>query len=195
MRALAIALPLAVTLGLAGSAAAAENRAAPRAPVTSISFTMSGYANLARDVPRFQLGKVYLDGRGTFQKGGAMTGGTSTRNAYLEYPEATMQTQVIGWSYGAAPHGGRQVLTLEVKVTASNDPVDCQVGTLGTVTLVDDNRRMKNGQRRDSITQGYPISECPSFIEGVSNKNAAHLEPTKGGPGGGQWADVSIVAN
>jgi len=197
MRGLAIAAPLAVAIGLigAGSVSADEDRARPRATVTSISFAMSGYANLARDVPRFQLGQVYLDGRGTLQKGGAINGGTSTRNVYLEYPEATMQTQVIGWSYSAAPHNGPQVLTLEVKVTASNDPVDCQVGTVGTVTLVDDNRRMKNGQRRDSITQGYPIASCPSFVQGVSNKNASHLQPTKGGPGGGQWAEVSISAS
>jgi hypothetical protein len=179
----------------AGPVSAGETAPDPRASISSISFSMSGYANLARNVPRFQLGQVYLDGRGTIQKGGAMNGGTSTRNAYLEYPEATMQTQIIGWSYSAAPHGGPQELVLEVKVIASNDPVDCQVGTVGKVTLVDDNRRMKNGKRRDSITQGYPISACPSFIQGVSNKNAAHLEPTMGGPGGGQWAEVSISAS
>ncbi|MDI1290364.1 MAG: hypothetical protein PSX37_10505 [bacterium] len=97
MRGIAVAAPIAVVRGLAGagSVAADENRATPLA-ITSISFTMSGYANLARDVPRYQLGQVYLDGRGTIQKGGAMSGGTSTRNAYLEYPEATIQTQIIG---------------------------------------------------------------------------------------------------
>ncbi|MDI1289548.1 MAG: hypothetical protein PSX37_06310, partial [bacterium] len=102
---------------------------------------------------------------------------------------------IIGWAYSGAPHNGPQVVTLDVKVTASNDPVDFQVGTVGTVTLVDDNRRVKNGQRRDSITQSYPISSCPSFIQGVSNKNAPHLLPTKGGPGEGQWAEVSISAS
>ena len=196
MRGWVIAVPIAVALCFlgAGSAAADHQRTAAAATVTTVSFTMSGYANLARDVPRFQLGQVYLDGQGTFQQGG-MTGGTQTRNAYLFYPEATMQTQVTGWSYSADAHNGRKVLTLELRVTASNDPVDCQVGTVGTMTLVDDNRRMRNGNRRDAITQVYPISACPSFIQGVSNKNAGHLEPTKGGPGGGQWAQVSISAS
>jgi len=180
---------------LAITPAAADVQSSSSRAVSSVSYTMSGYANLARDVPRYQLGQVYLDGRGMVQKGGSLTGGTNTRNVYLEYPEATMQTQIVGWSYSAAPHNGPQTLVLDVKVVASNDPVDCQVGTLGKVTLVDDNRRMKNGQRRDSITQAYPLAACPSFIQGVSNKNASHLQPMKGGPGGGQWAEVSISAS
>ncbi len=185
MRRIAIGASTALLIGLifVSSASAAG---------TSISFTMSGYANLARDVPRYQLGQVYLEGWGTLTKGGSISGLTKTRNAYLYYPEATMQTEVVGWSYSASPHGTTQELVLDVKVVASNDPVDCKVGSMGKMTLVDDNRRMKNGQTRDSITQIYLTSECPSFVQGVSNKNAAHLQPTKGGRGGGQWADVSI---
>lgn len=198
MRGMAVAAPIAVALGIATAGAATAEQSDSRAvaaAVTSVSFTMRGYASLARDVPSFQLGQVYLDGQGLLQQGGSMTGGTTTRNAYLYFPEANMQTQIIGWAYAADPHTGRKELKLDLRVTGSDDPVDCQVGTVGTMTLVDDNRRLSNRQRRDSITQIYPISTCPSFVQGVSNKNAPHLQPTTGGPGGGQWAQVSIAAS
>ncbi|MDO8308722.1 MAG: hypothetical protein Q7V58_10255 [Actinomycetota bacterium] len=168
--------------------------AVPTATIATVTFTMEGYANLVRIVPEFQLGKVYLDGHGLLNNAaGTVSGGTSTRNDYLNYPEAAMETQVIGWAYSASPHGTRKTLVLTVRVTASNDSVDCVVGTVGTVTLIDDDRRMKNGQRRDKITQIYPSDACPSFVQGVSNKDAAHLGPTSGGRGGGQWAEVEIT--
>ena len=199
MHRLTLIAPAAVVLSLTfgGAAVAAPGHERARAAtITSVSFTMSGYANLVRDVPRYQLGQVYLDGRGTVSTGTSVfDAGTQTRNAYLYYPEATMTTQVIGWSYSAAAHGGRQKLVLTVKVVSSNDPVDCEVGTLGEVTLIDDNRRMANDQRRDAITQIYPVPGCPSFVQGVSNRDAGHLQPTSGGPGGGQWAKVTITAS
>lgn len=165
------------------------------ATITTVNFQMQGFANLARDVPRYQLGQAYIDGQGSVGSGAqGMAAGTKTRNVYLHYPEANMSTQVIGWSYSATPHNRTQRLVLTVKVVTSDDSIDCKVDTIGEITIVDDNRRMKNGQTRDSITQIYPISECPSFIEGVSNRNAAHLQPTNGGPGGGQFAKVTIVA-
>ncbi|MHB1164056.1 MAG: hypothetical protein ACYC3K_02330 [Candidatus Nanopelagicales bacterium] len=190
---LAAATAVAIGSPWASASAGAAPAAAPAAVIATVTYTLAGYANLVRLVPEYQLGKVYLDGQGLMDNAaGTISGGTSTRNVYLNYPEAAMETQVIGWAYSATPHGIRKTLVLTVRVTVSNDPVDCIVGTVGTVTLVDDDRRMKNGQRRDSITQLYPVDACPSFVQGVSNKNAAHLGPTSGGRGGGQWAEVEI---
>jgi hypothetical protein len=187
----------ALTLGLvvlSATPAAASAAHAPAATISSVTYLMKGFANLARDVPKYQLGRVYLDGSGTVG-GGATGAGTRTQNIYLHYPEANMSTEVIGWKYSATPHELTQKLVLTVKVVSSDDEVDCKVGTVGEVTLIDDNRKMKNGQRRDSITQIYPVGGCPSFIQGVSNRDAGHLQPTTGGRGGGQYADVAISTN
>lgn len=188
-------VPAALFAGLFALVVAYVGAASPPAAVAgasaTVTFRMSGYANNVRDRPRYQLGVTRFSGRGSV--GGSMTGGTTTRNFPTYYPDNSMSTEIIGYSYTAAPHGGRKRLVLSVRVTASSSEINCQVGTQGTVTLVDDRSLMRNGQNKDRITTIFPVDRCPTFVQGVTNKDNPQTAPRHGGPpDGGQWAKVSI---
>jgi hypothetical protein len=175
---------------LGAAASSAPSPPAARADSASVTYTLKGYANVVRNRPRYHLGKTFMGGSGTVSD--TLAGATTTRNEPKHYPDNDMRTEVTAWSYSSSAHGVRKVLVLHVRVAASNDEVDCKVGTVGKVTLVDDARKLSNGQTRDAITHWYPTEDCPSFVQGVTNRRADHLEPREGGPGGGQYAKVKI---
>jgi len=177
----------AVDASPAGSAGPASS--AVTKPKITYSFT--GYANNVRDRPRYQLGKTNLRGSGTFAATLSGTHTTVQRPTY--YPESQIDTTVLGYAYAAAAHGGKKKLTLTVEVVNSTSQKDCQTGTRGTITLVDDNKKRSNGQNRDSITTSFPTASCPTYVQGTSNADNPQTQPTKGGPpDGGQWARVTI---
>lgn len=157
----------------------------------NLSFSFTGYANNVRGRPRWQLGETYFRGSGTLH--GSADGTTSTRNLPTFYPDHSMSTTVTGWKFTQSAGGLRRTLVLHVKVRSSTNRRACRRGTRGTVTLVDDDRRRRNRQTRDSITTIYPTSRCPAFVQGTSNRDNPQTNPTFGGPGGGQWAKVEIA--
>lgn len=156
-----------------------------------VTFSLGGSANIVRNRPKFQWGTSHFSGRGTLF--GTMNGFTRTEQSPQFHASHSMSTEILGYSYSAAAHGTRQVLVLSVRVTSSTFEKDCKVGTLGKVTLVDDDRRMKkNRQRRDAASYSFPVKACPSYVQGISNRDERHLGPPVGGVGGGQYANVEI---
>ena len=87
--------------------------------------------------------------------------------------------------------GDVRTLEMKVKITASENVKGfCPVGEEGTLSLTDAETRLRpNGQSSDYV--GEVWTACP-HVHGWSNNDNPETEPTKGGRGGGQFADVRI---
>ncbi|MCB1024256.1 MAG: hypothetical protein KDB79_07695 [Acidobacteria bacterium] len=174
-----------------------------------IAFSFSGYANPQRPFPgyqgSFQLGPVRISGDGVVRAkdGKLIKGGFISHSDDLlagRNPRHRTNWQVVR-GLGVTSKSGVTELRLLVKVTSTNQPSTCPVGTTGVVTLIDDNRKMSNRQTRDSIKTEMPNpskiaadggAACRTHVHGMNNVNHTWTDPNFGGPGGGNRANVSI---
>jgi Mg-chelatase subunit ChlD len=184
----------------------------PTGKIKKISFTFKAYANNVRVGPplvgRFQLGVARVAGSGTIDGTGKLISGgtirdTDTPNRFTQPKRgaAIWARVVYGKKLTITPNYTRLELVVQVNVSATPD--SCAVGTRGLLVLVNDNRTMANGQTRDSVVSIYPQAggvmiapdkgrSCRGHHQGWSNQDNPNTDPTRGGPGGGQWADVKI---
>lgn len=157
---------------------------------TPITFTFKAYANNVRNLKRWQLGKSRFRGGGTLETG-AISGSVKDVDVPRFGRRGGITSKVTG--YSLAKRGSAKILTLTVEVVTSSNRAHCPIGTVGTVTLVDDPARLSNRQSSDSFKSEYP-ARCRSHIHGVNNANSRNTGPRRGGyPRGGQWAVVKIV--
>jgi hypothetical protein len=135
--------------------------------------------------------------------GALLSGGVITHTDDLrdtKYPTHRTTWQVIKGTL--VIEGPRTALWLDVRVVSSNYTYICPVGTLGQITLIDDNRRLSNGQTNDGIKTDMPLPAsyardgglaCRTHGHGVNNTDQSYVEPPYGGPpNGGMWAKVEI---
>ncbi|MGZ4400313.1 MAG: vWA domain-containing protein [Gaiellaceae bacterium] len=184
----------------------------PSSKIKSISFTFTAYANNVRVGPplvgRFQLGVARVSGSGTIDGTGRLVKGgtirdTDTPNRFTRPPRgaAIWARVVYGKKVTISPDYTKLELVVQVNVSAT--PESCVVGTRGLVTLVNDDRAMANSQSSDTVVTIYPQAggvltapdrgrSCRTHHQGWSNADNPNTDPTRGGPGGGQWADVKI---
>jgi hypothetical protein len=57
----------------------------------------------------------------------------------------------------------RKTLVLSFKVKTTSDPGVCPAGARGTVTAVDDDRRLENGRTRDSVRVRFNGGKCRAY--------------------------------
>lgn len=71
----------------------------------------------------------------------------------------------------------------------------CAAGTVATLTAVSSSTKLSNGQSSDSvILSGWPnLPNCATFVMGWTNQDEQATTPTRGGPGGGEWASVAVT--
>ena len=86
--------------------------------------------------------------------------------------EKTFASRVSLWSVdrrtpSARPATPKTTLVLTVEVTSSLG--GCRVGTRGTVTLVDWNRKLDNGRSSDRVRVRFPAGSCHAFSGTWSN--------------------------
>ncbi len=187
--ALLATLAVGASLAYGTSLGSVPARHAPAA--APYAFSYKARANDVRKRARHQLGVFSFRGSGKVGSG-SFTGSTHTQNTPKHYAKQSITTSIDGYSFTQVH--ARKTLKISVTVTASTSEDDCKVGTTGTVTLVDDTAKLKNGQTKDSFAQHYPSGDCPSFEQDVNNRDSAQAEPTHGGPpSGGHWAKVSIT--
>ena len=174
-----------------------------------IRFSFSGYGNPQRPFPGyvgpFQLGPVSISGSGEIRAsdGALLSGGRIGHSDNLRdrnYPNHSTTWQVIR-GLGVQRAGGRTTLRLQVQVVSSNYTRICPVGTLGIIDLIDDNRRLPNGQTNDGILTQTPNpssvapsggAACGTHTHGMNNTDVSWTDPPRGGPSGGMWANVEI---
>lgn len=174
-----------------------------------IVFNFSGYGNPQRPFPgyqgRFQLGPVWISGGGVIRAkdGKLLRGGyISHRDDLLAGRSRNHRTKWrVVRGLGVDSENGVTVLKLLVRITTSNYPRICPVGTQGVLSLTNDNSRMKNQQTRDSIQTQMPNpsstapdggAACRTHTHGMNNVSYNWTDPPRGGPRGGNRADVNI---
>ena len=142
----------------------------------------------------FQLGTSTLRGEGTISADGRLvSGGTifdeDTPLPNTSFRRRTMTLQVLSGTLSEA--GTAKTLTLRVRVASQDDSRDCPVGAVATLTLVDNEARISNGQGSDSVVLGKYDSFC-GHDHGWTNADRTISDPLSGGPGGGNYANVVI---
>ena len=185
---------------LVGALATAAVAAAPRAEAQTgtISFRFETYAKNVRVgeglVGEFQLGTNTLRGDGVLSADGrVLSGGTifdeDTPLPNTAFRRRTMTLQVVSGTL--AESGTSKTLTLRVRIAAQDDARDCPVGALATLTLTDNEARLSNGQSSDSFVLNAYDSFC-GHEHGSTNADRTISDPLRGGPGGGNYANVQI---
>jgi hypothetical protein len=184
----------------------------PSGTIKRISFTFKAYANNVRVGPplvgRWQLGVARVSGSGTIDGTGKLVSGgtirdTDTPNSFTQPRKSAAIWARVLYGKKLTIRGSYTKLELVVQVRVSATPESCSVGTRGLLTLVNDNRAMANGQTGDTVGTLYPLKggvmtapdrgrSCRTHHQGWSNQDNPNTQPTRGGPGGGQWADVKI---
>ena len=170
----------------------------PVAPGT-VPFWFEGCAynvrTLGNLVGDWQLGTATLKGQGVLAADGSVASGGAVVDLDVPQPNTRavrgkVTMQVLSGTYTDA--GDVKTLALKVKITASENVKGlCPVGEEGTLSLIDADTRLRpNGQSSDYIGETWS-SGCP-HVHGWSNNDNPETEPTNGGRGGGQFADVRI---
>ena len=171
----------------------------PVAPGT-VPFWFEGCANNVRTlgnlVGDWQLGTATLKGQGVLAADGSVASGGAVVDLDVPQPNTRavrgkVTMQVLSGTYTDA--GDVKTLALKVKITASENVKGlCPVGEEGTLSLIDADTRLRpNGQSSDYIGETWS-GGCP-HVHGWSNNDNPETEPTNGGRGGGQFADVRIA--
>ncbi len=178
-----------------------------------ITFNFSAYGNPERPFPGYvgpwQLGPVTISGSGQIRDtdGALLSGGVIKHSDNLKdprYPNHSTTWQVVRM-IGIQSTGARTVMTLQVRVVASNYPYICPLGTYGVVTLIADKSLMANGQTNDGVGTQMPNpfsrapdggGACRTHTHGMNNTTTPWTDPPfgglQGGVRGGMWAIVNI---
>lgn len=182
--------------------------------IKKMAFSFSTYANNVRVGPplvgRFQLGYSQIRGSGALDGTGKVISGGTVRDVHwpnaATYPRPKSQYAI--WVRVLA--GTRLVigpytkLELLVAVTATGHPESCRVGTRGVLIVTDDDRKLTNGQTRDSVVIHFPRAggpmtapdggaSCRTHNEGYDNHDNPNTQPPFGGPpDGGAWAIATV---
>jgi hypothetical protein len=101
----------------------------------------------------------------------------------------TMTLKVL--SGGLTETTTAKTLVLRVEIVSANDTRDCSPGTQANVTLNDSDALITNGQNGDFVLEKDYTAAC-GHEHGWTNEDRTISDPLRGGPGGGNWADVHI---
>lgn len=169
-------------------------------PATSptLRFSFEGYANNVRVLPplvgKWQLGVGRIHGQGVFAPGRVSGTLTDTDDPKLSrYEPRSLRARIVGGNWTIAAHNVSRTLVLTVEITSSSHPDDeCAPGLRGRLTLFDTDAKLSNGQVDDVIVLGKWAGKCNTHVHGWSNVDNPRTDPTSGGRGGGNWADVRV---
>lgn len=167
---------------------------------SDVRFSFKTYANDVRVGPplvgAWQLGVSRMDGSGVISADGKLVSGGSVSNTFRPnrytwhpYP-GTFAYRVTGGTVTLTPVPR---LVLDVVLTRASSPAPkftCRSGMRGTITLVDNDAKLANGQSADTATVQVPA--C-GHSQGWGNIDDPNTQPPRGGPGGGKWAVVEIT--
>jgi hypothetical protein len=185
----------------------------PRARL--IHFKVDTHARNVRSVsPRlqwFQLGVSRLNGSGYIEPDGTVSLERPIKLfQFIKSPrrprgpfvvDGSVQWRILGGQVVSRDRrlnfGDRsltRVYTLTLDAVASQSVLfdRCPLGTRARITLVDDARRLRNGDTKDRA-EVIPIgSGCPGPTQGWTNNDCPNCDPRRGGIGQGQHAQVNI---
>jgi hypothetical protein len=184
-----------------------------RAPL--IHFKVDTHARNVRgkDPPLkwFQLGVSRLNGGGYIEPNGLVSGERPIKLfQYIKSPsrphrpftvDGSVQWRILGGQVVSKDvrlnFGDRSLtrvyrLTLDAVASQSVLFDRCPLGTRARIILLDDARRLKNGETRDRAEVRPIGSNCPGPTQGWSNKDGPNFEPPRGGLRQGQHAQVDI---
>jgi len=161
----------------------------PPPTASTLLLRFAGYANDTRVaaplVGAWQLGVARI--HGTASVGGKASGSfTITFNASHGKGAGLAGTIIGGVVDGAK-------VTMRFRVVQAHPR--CAAGTVATLTVVNSSATLSNGQSSDSvILSGWPnLPNCATFVMGWTNQDEQATTPTRGGPGGGEWASVTAT--
>jgi len=159
----------------------------PTASMVLLRFV--GYANDTRVAPplvgRWQLGVVRIHGMASVS---GKTSGSFTITFNASHGQGATLTGTI---IGGVVDGTK--VTMRFRVVQAHPK--CTAGTIATLTAVSSSTKLSNGQSADSvILSGWPnLPDCATFVMGWTNQDEQATTPTRGGPGGGEWASVTVT--
>ena len=161
----------------------------PPPTASALLVRFAGYANDTRVAPplvgSFQLGVARIHGTADLS---ARTSGSFTITFNARHGAGAGLTGAI---IGGVVAGTK--VTMRFRVVQAHPR--CAAGTVATLTAVSSSTRLSNGQSADSvILSGWPrLPNCATFVMGWTNQDEQATTPTSGGPGGGEWASVTVT--
>ena len=162
---------------------------------TGVPFWFEGCAYNVRTAGNlqgdFQFGTATIKGEGVLNADGSVASGGVVVDLDVPQPNTRAVRGKVTMQVTSGASTGATSLELKVKITATENVKGfCPVGEEGTITLTDDDATLRpNGQGGDVILEKWPA--CP-HVHGWTNADNPETEPTKGGRGGGQFADVRL---
>ena len=182
---------IALLLGLAVSATAGTAAARPLGDgdLTGARFSVSAYANTVRGTPS-QRGVMTLKTTGRVRVDGKTR--VSVR-LVLRSNGAIRSLVADGTRWKLTFAEGRSTLRITLRVAAVEGVPGCVVGSRATLVVVDDDDRLQNGAREDSVRVTFGSPRCRALARRFSNADSTKVQPPVGGVGGGQRANVEIL--
>jgi hypothetical protein len=173
----------------AASAAAGGPEPGP-IEIVGVRYSFSAYANTVRG-PRAGLGISTLAGSGKLRPGAS----TSIRiRGSLKPPSGDRVTfTAAGTAWRLDYTEPVSTLVIELEVVTTSDASVCETGAHGTVTVVDNDRRLAGGPTRDSVRLRFLDGACRALARTWTNADSRLTSPKAGGPGGGQRAAVEVT--
>lgn len=168
--------------------AAGENEPEPIG-IVGVRYSFSAYANTVRG-PRAARGIATLQGSGKLKPAAS----TSIRvRGSLTPPSGGRITFVAAGTAWRLDYAEPvSTLTIDLEVLTSSDESVCEPGARGSVTVVDNDRRLASGPTRDSVRLRFAGGACPALARAWTNADSRLTSPKTGGPGGGQRATVEV---
>ena len=164
----------------------------------AVDFSYSVYANTTGAFPgyvgEFQLGKTWLAGKGKLRSNGTpLSSNITDRDSLKDRYSPHRVRAVVVRRLSLKQDGSATTLKLRIRVVESNLSL-CPVGTVGTVTIIDDDSLLANGQSSDGVRHNFQRGRrCATHVHGGNNTDVDWTTPPKGGPGGGLRARAEIT--
>ena len=149
---------------------------------------LSGSGRLGGDGAIAEGGRLFQFNKCPKRRGGPRTFDASVM---WQVVKGTTKTSTVTLNYGDHGRVKARTTRLVAEVVQTYDSARCPVGTKAVITLRDDPRHLGNGQKRDRAEVAPSGSKCSH--QGWSNRDNPNNDPPRGGPGGGQHAQITIA--
>ncbi len=157
--------------------------------IVGVRYSFAAYANTVRG-PRAARGVTTLQGSGRLRPAAS----TSIRvRGSLTPPSGGRITFVAAGTAWRLDYAEPvSTLTISLEILTTSDASVCAPGARGSVTVVDDDRRLASGPTRDAVRLRFAGGACPALARAWTNADSRLTSPKTGGPGGGQRAAVEV---
>jgi hypothetical protein len=154
--------------------------------ILGVSYAFSAYANTVRGTAA-QLGVSRLRASGDLEPNAPATIRITGSLRPPSGPPVTITAAGTTWTVDYLEPVSTLVINLRVLTTS--DSSVCRAGANGSVTVVDNDRRLANGRSRDSLRLRFNGGACRALARAWTNATSKATAPATGG----QRANVEIL--